>query len=165
MDIELHENSGQMSRIESLYFNELEYNEDSPFYFAAGIPGFEEHTAFLFVEQPHTSPLIFMQSLRDTAVCFVGLPAAAIDPDYRLQLSPEEGVALGLPWSENPEIGQEIFCLALITIVEGSDPVANLMSPIVVNLKNRKGIQAIQLGSHYSLRHPLAPEHEAASCS
>ena len=50
-------------------------------------------------------------------------------------------------------------------MVEGSDPVANLMSPIVVNLKIRKGIQAIQLGSPYSLRHPLAAEYEAASCS
>jgi len=154
-----------MPRIKTLYFNELEYTEDSPFRFPAGIPGFEDHTAFLFVEQAHTSPLVFMQSLRDPAVCFIGLPATSIDPNYRLQLSPEEGIALGLPWAEQPEIGQEIFSLALITMVEGSDPVANLMSPIVVNLKIRKGIQAIQLGSVYSLRHPLAPEYQAAPCS
>ncbi len=154
-----------MPRINTLYFNELQYEEDSPFHFPAGIPGFEEHTAFLFVEQAHTSPLVFMQSLHDPSVCFIALPALAIDPDFRLQLSPEEGVALGLPWAEQPPIGPELLSLALITMAEGADPVANLMSPIVVNTRNHKGIQAIQLGSPYSLRHPLAPQPQAAPCS
>jgi flagellar assembly factor FliW len=78
---------------------------------------------------------------------------------------PEEAVALGLPYAETPSIGPEILPLTLVTLTEGAEPVANLMSPIVLNLQAHNGIQAIQLGSPYALRHPLAAECQAAPCS
>ena len=154
-----------MPTLTTRYFNQLEYSDDAPFQFAAGIPGFEEHTAFLFIEQPHTKPLVFMQSLHDPAVCFIGLPAKAVDPDYQLELSPEEGVALGLPYADVPQPGPELVSLVLLTLAENTEPVANLMSPIVLNPSTHRGIQAIQLGSSYPLRHPLALENQAAACS
>lgn len=147
-----------MPKIQTRYFNELEHSEEAVFQFPAGIPGFEEHTAFVFVEQAHASPLIFMQSLRDPNLCFIALPAVVLEPEYRLELSAEEGVALGLPYAEKPEIVPELIPLALVTVSGEEDPVANLMSPVVLNLKGRRGIQAIQLGSRYSLRHPLAAQ-------
>ncbi len=154
-----------MPTLTTRYFDQLEYSGDAPFHFAAGIPGFEEHTAFLFVEQPHTKPLVFMQSLHDPAVCFIGLPASAVDPNYHLELSSEEAAALGLPYAEVPQTGPDLFSLVLLTLAENTDPVANLMSPIVLNTRTHRGIQAIQLGSNYSLRHPLALENQAVACS
>ena len=152
-----------MPTLTTRYFNRLEYSGDAPFQFAAGIPGFEDHTAFLFVQQPHTNPLIFMQSLHDPAVCFIGLPATAVAPDYRLELSPEEALALGLSQAEAPP--GDLLSLVLLTFAENSEPVANLMSPVVLNPRTHRGIQAIQLDSNYSLRHPLALESQAATCS
>lgn len=154
-----------MPTLATRYFDQLEYSDNAPFQFAAGIPGFEEHTAFLFIEQPHTKPLVFMQSMHDPAVCFIGLPARVVDPNYRLELSPEEGVALGMPYTEAPQTGPDLLSLVLLTFAENAEPVANLMSPIVLNPHTRRGIQAIQLGSSYPLRHPLALENQAATCS
>jgi flagellar assembly factor FliW len=154
-----------MPTLTTRYFDQMEYSGDAPFQFAAGIPGFEEHTAFLFIQQPQTKPLVFMQSLRDPSVCFVQLPATVVDPDYRLELSAEEAIALGLPEAETPQDRPELLSLVLLTFVENADPVVNLMSPIVLNLRTRRGIQAIQLGSNYSFRHPLALESQAAVCS
>lgn len=154
-----------MPTLTTRYFDQLEYSDDALFQFAAGIPGFEEHTAFLFIQQSHTNPLVFMQSLRDAAICFIGLPASVVDPNYRLELSPEEAIALGLPQSDGPPPTQELLSLVLLTFAENTEPVANLMSPIVLNPRTRRGIQAIQLGSNYSLRHPLALESQAAACS
>jgi flagellar assembly factor FliW len=153
-----------MPTLTTRYFDQLDYSDDAPFQFAAGIPGFEEHTAFLFIQQPRTNPLVFMQSLRDPAVCFVQLPATVVDPNYHLELSPEEAAALGLPYTEEPQTGPDLLSLVLLTFVENAEPVVNLMSPIVLNLRTRRGIQAIQLGSNYSLRHPLALESQAATC-
>lgn len=154
-----------MPTLTTRYFDTVEYSDDAPFQFAAGIPGFEEHTAFLFIQQPQTKPLVFMQSLRDPAVCFIGLPASVVDPAYRLELSPEEAHALDLSSTEAPQTGPELLCLVLLTFAENTEPVANLMSPIVLNPRARRGIQAIQLGSNYSLRHPLALESQAVACS
>ncbi|HUI79911.1 MAG TPA: flagellar assembly protein FliW [Bryobacteraceae bacterium] len=153
-----------MPTLTTLYFDQLEYSDDAAFQFAAGIPGFEEHTAFLFIQQPHTNPLVFMQSLQDPAVCFIGLPAKVVDSDYHLELSPEEAIALGMPAGETSRIEANLLSLVLLTFAENTEPVANLMSPIVLNLQTHRGIQAIQLGSSYSLRHPLVLE-QAAACS
>ena len=154
-----------MPTLTTRYFDQLEYSDNAPFQFAAGIPGFEEHTDFLFIQQPHTNPLVFMQSLHGPAVCFIGLPAKVVDPNYHLELSPEESNALGLPFVDGPQTHPELLSLVLLTFAENTEPVANLMSPIVLNPQTRRGIQAIQLGSSYSLRHPLALESQAVACS
>lgn len=154
-----------MPTLSTRYFEQLEYSENAPFEFTAGIPGFEEHTSFLFIQQPHTNPMVFMQSLRDPGVCFVELPATVVDPNYCLELSSEEASALGLTVTEGSHNLDGLISLVLVTFVENGDPVVNLMSPIVLNPRTRRGIQAIQLGSNYSLRHPLALEDRTAVCS
>ena len=47
----------------SKYFGELDYSTEAVFQFPEGIPGFEDQTAFVFLEQSQTHPLVFMQSL------------------------------------------------------------------------------------------------------
>ena len=153
-----------MPKLATQHFHDLEYTPESVFHFAAGIPGFEEHTDFIFISQQHTAPLVYMQSVKDPRLCLIGLPASVVDPEYRLELTPEEAIALGLPYTERPAMGREIFCLVLLTFAQDAPPVANLMSPIVVNLENHRGIQAIQVESGYSLRHPLG-ESVVATCS
>jgi len=154
-----------MPTLQTRYFDQLHYGDGDPFRFAAGIPGFEDHTAFLLIQQPKTKPLVFLQSLHDPAVCFVALPARVADPEYRLELSVEEAAALDLPEAEMTQDSPDLLSLVLLTFVENADPVVNLMSPIVLNLRARRGIQAIQLGSNYSLRHTLTLESQAATCS
>ena len=154
-----------MPKLATLYFNQLEYTDDSVFHFPAGIPGFEDQTAFVFLKQPHMEPLVFIQSLRDTGLCFIAAPVFTVDPQYRLNLAPEEIAALELPIGQAPHIGNGLLCLALITISEGGGPTANLMAPIVVNLERRIGIQAMQSGPLSSLRYPLLDELEALPCS
>ena len=154
-----------MPKLATLYFNELEYSAEAVFEFPSGIPGFEDQRAFLFIEQPQTSPLVFMQSLSDSKLCFVALPVFAVDPNYGLTLSPEDCALLHLSPGENHRIGKEIGCFVLITVSEGAAPTANLLSPIVLNLKLRQGIQAVPANSNYPLRQPLFLQNEAVPCS
>ena len=154
-----------MPKLSTVYFQELEYSNEAIFDFPAGLPGFEDQIAFLFIEQPQTRPLVFMQSLLNPALCFLALPVLGVDPEYRLNLSSEDLAALGLDSGSTPRIGAEISCFVLLTVTEDAAPTVNLMSPIVINLKSRKGIQAIPASSDYPLRHPLVLEKETAPCS
>ena len=154
-----------MSRLPSRYFGELEYSPDAAFQFAAGIPGFDDQTAFIFLEQPKNHPLVFMQSLVRPDLCFIAVPVFVADPRYELRLSPEDRELLELPAPPEPQIGADLICLALVTISDGADPTVNLASPIVLNLKNRKGVQSIQECSGYSMQHPLSPSVEKPPCS
>jgi flagellar assembly factor FliW len=154
-----------MPKLSTVYFQELEYSNDSIFDFPGGIPGFEDQIAFLFVEQPATRPLIFMQSLLNARLCFLAVPVVLVDPEYQLTLSPDDLATLALEPDSRLRIGADIGCFVLVTVSEGAPPTVNLMSPIVVNLRSRKGLQAIPTTSQYSLRHPLALEKETTPCS
>jgi flagellar assembly factor FliW len=149
------------------YFGELDYNETAVFHFPYGLPGFESERAFLFLQKPQTEPLMFLQSLGNAQLCFVLLPILVVDPDYRVNLDAEDLAALHLPAGRQPRIGEEILCAAILRAGDSQqpEPTANLMAPVVVNLKEQIGIQAIQADSPYSYRHPLTPGKELASCS
>jgi flagellar assembly factor FliW len=154
-----------MPAMRSKYFGELNYSSESVFRFEDGIPGFEDQTEFVFLDQPHTNPLVFMQSLHDPGLCFVAVPASVALSGYQPRLSLEDLERLGLSTGDEPQMGRDILCLALATVTEGADPTVNLASPIVLNLLNRKGLQAIQDSPEFSLRHPLLPREEALPCS
>ena len=154
-----------MPKLSTVYFAELEYTNDAIFDFPGGIPGFEDQIAFLFVEQPATRPLIFMQSLLNPRLCFLAVPVQTVDSEYRLNLSSEDLTKLGLKAGDPLQIGTDIGCFVLLTVSEDAPPTVNMMSPIVVNLRSRKGIQAIPATSEYALRQPLVMEKETAPCS
>lgn len=75
----------------------------------------------------------------------------------------EDLALLELPAERRPRIGDDVLCLAAIALRE-TGPTANLLAPIVVNLANRKAVQAVAPESSYSHRHALVFE-EAAICS
>ena len=154
-----------MPRLVSKYFGELDYSTEAAFQFPEGIPAFDDQTGFVFLEQPQTHPLVFMQSLGDPGLCFIAVPVFVVDPGYRLELGPEDFAALDLAPELAPRIGSDILCLALVTVSKGADSTVNLASPIVLNLRNRKGVQAILPSSGYSLRHPLPAQEDLVPCS
>ncbi len=119
---------------------------------------------FVFLEQPQTDPLVFMQSLDDPGLCFIAVSVFVADRAYELTLSDEDRLALGLSSGEEPAVGKQIFCLALVTTAEGSAPTVNLAAPIVLNTANARGCQSVQGCTGYSFQHPLGAE-EPLSCS
>jgi flagellar assembly factor FliW len=154
-----------MLRLVSKYFGELDYSTEAVFQFPEGIPAFEDQTAFIFIEQPQTHPLVFMQSLVNPGLCFITVSVRVADPAYRPELSPEDLALLGLSPEPPPQPGSDILCLTLVTVSEQADPTVNLVSPIVLNLRNRKGIQAIRPFSDYSVRQPLLARENLVPCS
>ena len=153
-----------MPRVQTKCFGEMDYDPSAVFDFPNGLPGFENEHSFLFLEQPATHPLMFLQSLSSSDVCFILLPILAADPHYRLRLGEDDLAALRLPAGREPRIGREILCAALVCAGHENrpQPTANLLAPIVVNLQERIGIQAILGESGYSHQHPLLPVAGAA---
>jgi flagellar assembly factor FliW len=152
-----------MSVIASRYFGELQYDPAAALSFPSGLPGFENRRQFLPLHLPDTEPLIFLQSLEDPALCFITLPILAVDPGYRLSMTEEDRELIGLPADTVPSPGVEVLCLAVVTVRENG-PTANLLAPIVVNLRTGDAVQAIAPASNYSCQHPLLPM-ESAACS
>lgn len=134
----------------------MSYREDSVFEFPAGLPAFLNEKRFVPIESPQHSPLLFLQSMTRPSLCFLALPIQVVNRDYRLALAREDLVSLELVPDRQPQLGTEVAVLALLSLRDGVPPTANLMAPIVVNLKTRRALQAIRQDAVYSHQHPVS---------
>ena len=148
-----------MPHCETKYFGTIFYDEPSVLQFPAGLPGFESECRFLSLEQPAHQPLVFLQSLTTPALCFIALPAAAVEPSYELDIDETD---LELIEAETAT-GKDLLKLVLVTISESS-MTANLLAPIVINTGNLRAVQAVSPTQRYSHLHPLI-EAWAPVCS
>lgn len=144
-----------MPLIQTKYFGGMEYEEESRFEFPLGLPAFEDQRSFVLIEGAGTYPLVFLQSISEPGLCFIALPVLVADPLYELSISLDDLEELGFEASRQPAIGQEALVLVLLSTQEGQPATANLLAPIVINLTNRKGLQAIRDDFRYSHQHPL----------
>jgi flagellar assembly factor FliW len=149
-----------MAQVETEYFGTMSYREDSVFDFPAGLPAFINEKQFVPIESPRHSPLLFLQSLARPSLCFLVLPIQVVDPDYSLAVAREDLVSLELVPGRQPELATEVAVLVLLSLRDGLPPTANLMAPIVVNLKTRRALQAIRQDALYSHQHPIPPVPE-----
>jgi flagellar assembly factor FliW len=154
-----------MPTLSSRHFGPVEYQDDAVFEFPTGLPGFEQERRFLAIEHAASKPIVFLQSLNRPELCFITLPVSAAQSDYALAIAPEDLKALGLADSRQPAIGSEVICLAIVSVDEDRLPTANLLAPVVINMRTRRGLQAIQEGSSYSHQHPLVAAQPEEECS
>jgi flagellar assembly factor FliW len=152
-----------MPFLETRNFGTVPYELDSVLEFPEGLPGFEQKRRFLPIQAPDTEPLIFLQSAEDPSLCFVTLPILAVEPAYRLDMEDADKELIGLAPGHPPQIGRDVLCLTIVSIRE-SGPTANLLAPVVVNLRNRLAVQSVAAGSTYSHQFHLTAPQEAVAC-
>lgn len=152
-----------MREVHTRHFGVISCQEDALLDFPQGLPAFENAKRFVLIEQPATSPVVFLQCVDDETLCFVAIPVLGVAPGYRLGMSIEDLRLLGLDETAQPRIGEDVACLAILSVTENRPPTANLLAPVVISLKTRKATQAIRLDAEYSHEQPL--EREGASCS
>jgi flagellar assembly factor FliW len=145
-----------MPAVQTKYFGTLPYVEESAFDFPQGLPAFEQEKSFVLIEAPEQAPLVFLQSMLRPSLCFMAFPILVVDKQYQLAIAPEDLEELGLDPRRQPELGSEAMVLALVTLHDEFPATANLMAPIVLNVKTRRGLQAIRRDARYSHEHPVA---------
>jgi len=139
----------------------MDYDESAVIEFPHGLPGFENRKRFLALEQSQQKPLVFLQNLEDPGLCFVALPVGAVDPHYELQMTDADRQLAGFESGRDIRLGEEAIGLAILTITE-TGVTANLLAPIVINLQNRKAVQAIAPEMRYSHQTPVHPRSNGA---
>jgi flagellar assembly factor FliW len=152
-------------RTETEFFGSVEFDLQSIIHFPLGLPGFEQARRFVCVEQPALRPLVYLQSLENPWLCLPTLPVRVIDASYAVELGSDE--ARTLEWKSKAEVPEtDLLCLAILNTGGPAGPTANLLSPVVVNVHKRIGLQVMQRHSQYDLRHPLPAANECeALCS
>lgn len=149
-----------MPTCDTRYFGRTAYSDDSLIHMPRGPIGFEDEMVFVLIQVPEQFPLVYVQSTRSAELCFLALPVLTIARDYELVLSPEDATSIDIPCE--PEIGRDVLCLVLIST--GDDgPTANLLAPVLVNLKTRRAMQCINATGSCSVRQPVCADTEGVA--
>jgi flagellar assembly factor FliW len=133
--------------IERLGLKNVAIDPDTLFTFPEGIAGFEGCKRFKLFHEEGKATVFWLQSVDDTAVMFPIVAPEALDIEYQIELSDADCALLGLPGVED---------VAVVLIVyrseaEGGKIAANTRSPVILNLKGRKGMQKVLQDVHPSL--------------
>ena len=136
-------------------FGELAYEPSAEWFFPRGLPGFEDQNRFVLIEPAALAPLVFLQSLKTPALCFLAVPVWTADPVYQVGMTPDDLDLLGL--GGQPKPGDGTLCLAILS-GSGEAFTVNLLAPVVGNPRFRTAVQAVRADSTYSHQYPLRLE-------
>ena len=127
-------------------FGEIEVAEDAVIHFAAGIPAFEKEHEFLIIPYGDDSPYSFLQSVKTPDLAFLMAMPHTFFPDYEVTIDDdvERELALNSP--------DDVLIYAVLTLSGSNirDLTANLIAPIVINARTRKGKQIVLDRSPYT---------------
>jgi flagellar assembly factor FliW len=136
-------------------FGEVDYEPSAEWFFPKGLPGFEDQDRFVLIERTAVAPIVFLQSLKTTELCFLAISVWVADPAYQVGMTHADLDTLGL--AGQPARGDGTLCLAILS-GGGAGLTANLLAPVVVKLRTRTALQAVRADAVYAHQHPLRPE-------
>jgi flagellar assembly factor FliW len=142
-------------KLESLHLGELDISEDSIINFPNGIPGFEDLKQFTIVdsEEPEL-PFKWLQSIDKSDIAFVIINPFFIRFDYDFEVKDDLLKSIGV---QNPQ-ELAIFCIVVVPPENLNNMTINLKAPLIINPKERMGMQAILDSDKYNVRHCVLEE-------
>lgn len=138
-------------------FGDIVVERDKIITMTSPFPGFPDSSRFIL--RPHgkesQSPFFWLQSLDDSELAFVVIPAASLIPDYKPKIAETILADLNLGGAA-PEL------LLILTIPQGQPEkmTANLLGPVVLNPKERLAYQAVLDPAVYDLGWTVFKEEE-----
>jgi len=135
-------------------FGSINVRSDQIIYLEPGLLGFTQYHRYILIEHNREAPFLWLQCLDKPDLAFVVLDPRILVPDY--QPGPLAQVTQELE-VERPE---DLKMLVILTIPPGKpqEMTANLMGPVVINLKTRQGKQLVLEDSQYNHKHRVLPE-------
>jgi flagellar assembly factor FliW len=131
-------------------FGDIEVPEEKILRFEEGIPGFPHIRQFVMLEFEDLKPFHYLQSLEDPPIALLVVDPFLFYSAYEVKLGETDAEGL------QTERLEDVSVFVVATIPE--NPAAatiNLMAPVLINEKKRRGKQTILLDSQYSVRQPL----------
>jgi flagellar assembly factor FliW len=139
-------------KIETSRFGDIDLAEDRIIHIPLGLFGFPQSKRYTLLEHRTGSPFLWFQSVDTGSLAFVLVDPVFVKPDYQVQISPQDMKELQL--TDAPE-GVQTLVIVNITSGEKVELTANLLGPIVINVKKMVAKQIILSENEYSVRHPI----------
>ncbi|ABR46955.1 protein of unknown function DUF180 [Alkaliphilus metalliredigens QYMF] len=140
--------------LQTKHFGEIEINQEEIIRFPDGIPGFDDYTQYIFIENPDKEvPFHWLQAVEDGALAFVITNPFLFKPDYDFEISKNVVEKLSI------EDQSDLQVYTIVRVPENiKEMTANLRAPLVINTKNKKGKQLMLDSEVYHTKHYILEE-------
>jgi flagellar assembly factor FliW len=143
-------------RIQTKIMGELNVDDRQVIDFPDGLIGFKKFTSYALLDAPQ-KPYFFLQSMELAELGFILLDPFLFRPDYSIDVADEAMRALGV---SGPD---DALVLSLVTVpLDGGPVTANLMGPLVIGRKARRGAQVILTDPRWQTKHDVMAELAAS---
>ena len=140
-------------KIATTKFGEIDIREDSIIHMPRGMLGFPDNKAFVLFQHKPDSPFFWYQAIDDPDVSFVITNPFLFKPDYVVETA---HILQDMSWDADPaESDLQVYVVVNIPRGSPESMSANLIGPILINVKAREAVQMILSDSIYSHRFPL----------
>lgn len=118
--------------------------------FKNGIPGFENYKKFIVNDIENNKDFKSIVSVDDEYVGFIAVSPFTIINDYEFDINDEVINLLEI------EKAEDVMVLGLVRLGKTvKESTVNLKAPIIINIKNNKGMQYIIQNDKYLTREPI----------
>jgi len=131
---------------------EIEIDPDTLIEFPDGLPGFEDCKRFKLFHSGDTPVVFWLQSVDDPEVVFSLADPDLLNISYELNLTDEEQSTLRIAAGDELNIAVILSRQAEINNAALNSVLANLRSPIVINVSRRLALQKSLHNAELSIR-------------
>jgi len=141
--------------IKSDRFGEIRVDENNILYFASGLFAFESLTRFVLLDIAESPIFKWLQPVENPEIAFLLVDPFTIKKDYCVELDDTLVNELGI------EEQEDVLIYTTVTIPESGfkNATTNLIGPIIINWRGKKGKQIIVEKGDIDIKYPLS-----ASC-
>ena len=131
-------------------FGVIDVDDSSAINLVWGLLGFESCKRYCLYRHRPDVKFWWLQSLEDPGLAFVVIDPSEYFADYEFEMSDADAAKIRL---SRPE---DAMTLAIVTIPKNAEEATvNLAAPIVINSRERIGIQAVSQDNKYLTKEPL----------
>jgi len=144
-------------KIQTTRFGEVEIADEKILHFPEGIIGFHSLKRFVLLGK-QSRLVMWLQAVDNPRIAFIVINPFLFEPDYNPRLTQEDLDFLKVHDSS------DLHIFAIVVVPEDPQKMtANLLGPIVINIKEKIGKQVILLDGGYSVKHPIVKQAEKAA--
>lgn len=140
-------------KIKTTRFGTINATKDKIIHMPSGMLGFPENKRFIMFRHKENSPFFWYQSADDPMLAFVITSPFMFMPAYEVDA---EETAKAMSWDDIKTDDLELYVVANIPKGKPEEMTANLLGPILINIKNNQAVQMVISNNTYSHKFPLA---------
>jgi len=138
--------------IENTRFGNIEIEEKKIVTMPSCMLGFPGRNRYILLDREASKPFLWYQCVDDPSLAFVVMSPCLFQPDYSIDL---RQIIKEMSWEEDGEESLSVFVVVNASHGAPEKMTANLVAPLIINIKNFEAVQKVFHDSPFSHKHPI----------